>query len=165
MDRRVIVFEEIRPSHAWWVRWYCWRGLDVYYLRVSSGVVQKAWFRRLVDGKKLHRLNFARPLYYGWNPASDRAYAIVELLYDQVFAQRSPMAGMERLYNSPDVHLAFKKVLNEELVYAFYCDLLRERLGETFPGQAAVILVPSEQGAAFRYDQWKPELERLQAAV
>ena len=165
MDRRVIVFEEIRQSHAWWVRWYCWRGLDVYYLRVSSGVAQKAWFRRLVDGKKVYRFSFARPLYYGWNPAPDRAYAIVESLYAQIFAQRSPMVEMERLYNSADVHLAFKKVLNEELVDPFYCDLLRERLGETFRRQSMVTIIPSEPGAAFRYDQWRAEMERLQAAV
>ena len=165
MDRRVIVFEEIRPSHGWWVRWYCWRGLDVYYLRVSSGVVQKAWFRRLVDGKKVHKLTFVRPLYYGWNPAADRAYAIVESLYEEGYSRRSVVSALERLYNSSDVHLAFKKVLTEELVDAFYCDLLRERLGEAFLGQAVVTLIPSERGAAFRYDRWRAELERLQVAV
>ncbi len=163
MDKRVIVFEEIRPSHALWVRWYCWQGLDVYYLRVSSSVAQTAWFKKLTDGKIILKLTFVRPLYYGWNPAADRAYAVVESLYQEAFSRQSIVSDLERLYNSPDVHLAFRKVLTEELVDAFYCDLLRERLGETFPGHTLITLVPSEQGGAFRFDLWRPALEKLQA--
>jgi len=163
MGKGIVVLEEIRANHAWWVRWCCLRGYSVYYMRASSGVTQKAWFCRLTESKKLQQLALMRPVYYALNPAADRAFELVEPLYEETFANSTVAQHLERFFGSPDTHLAFKKVLNEELYDAFYCDLLREHLGEAFPGQSTICLVPHHPGVAFRYDLWRSHLKARQA--
>ncbi len=157
-NKRTIVIEELQSGHEWYIRWRCWLGDSVYYLRTSLHVRHCHWLRRLSEARQLQELTFRRPVYFGINAAADRAFDVVERLYAKLFSGIPAVQRLGGLYENKDIHLAFKKVMNEELTDVFYCVLLREGIEEMLPGESLVWFVPREPGMASKYARWTPIL-------
>jgi len=162
LPKKIVVLENVKSCHRIWI--FLWRilGYRLYYLHALLGVSQKSWFQKLTKEKKLEKLFLRTPLYIELNPAADRAFSLVESLYDIFFQNSIISRQVERLFESADIHLAFKKNLNEELVDVFYCMLLQERIEEALRGIeiSEVFLVPEKRGLASRWKVWVPHLRK-----
>ena len=132
-----VVFEIVKAWHRPLIWWYGRQGHPIYYLRVSPslrpGVVREETARRLL---------LPEPLHWGHNPSGNLAFAAVDGLYDAV--RDHPLVHrFLALYDSPDVHLAFKKSLCTQLERHAYYVFLRRRIAVALAQGHGWMLIPA----------------------
>ena len=106
----------------------------MYYKHLEAGCRAPAGVRPL---------HFDPPLYRWFNRASDEAFEQVEQVYAERFATNRVIRHLCRLFQSDVIHLAFKKILVEQLSGVFYYRILIDRVREQCRGVGSVAFILS----------------------
>lgn len=125
MNRREkkIVFEKIRLIHYPFAKYYLWKGYEVSVFDFDYNLKKTPWLRRLINENKISRI-YVSPMIRGHGEAIDQT----EIIYSRL-KKKNLERPIERLYQSPEVSLVFKKWLVQEVVQALYIHGFLEEAG------------------------------------
>src|SRR3989338_1592858 len=141
MNKKIIIFEEIFPSHKWVIRLYLSRGFAVYYYRINSLTRPKRWLiTYLEDGSLIEMDEVYDFLSTTTGYCPDLAYKNI----DRVAAYLIQNDGIKRrivsLYKDEMVYNAFKKNLLGELSRFYYLNIIFHNLNKLFPGERVLFV-------------------------
>ena len=145
---KATVFETLRPGDAPALRRLLDDGREVYFLNPDSAPPEDAELTELEKDGRIRRLNIADPLYVNNDASVAPALDAVDRVYAREVRERDGAIGaLARLYDSEDVHLAFKKQLLEDLWRRFHCRMLLEQIDAALP-DAEAEFVPADPADA-----------------
>ncbi len=159
--KKAVVFEYARGRHLPLIRWYLWRGYEVYFVNPETIQRSEKSLFELERSRQIQRLAMREPLYHNNNPAADLAFEVNDTVYDNFYRNVSSAAKrMSKLYRSEDVHLAFKKHLLVELKDYFHCQLLRRQLDDLLSEKRKIIVIPHHINDAVTASVYDRTLEK-----
>ncbi len=159
MHKKAIIVESLEGWHLPFIQWYLWRNYDVYYLNPCSVDSTRKSIHRLQTAQRIEYLKLPEPLEVNNDPAHDLAFEATDTLYDRFFREQSPFVRrMLRLYQSEDIHLAFKKQLLFELSEYFHCRLLQDQLQRLLPDVDKLIFIPHHSTDALVVSRYETAL-------
>ena len=163
MGEKSVVFENLKGSDGFLVRWYNAWGFRTYYLKVEMAASGSSWFGGLSNSGKLKKLTLDEPLYMCLLKAPEAAYDVVEEIYQSRFAKGGLPRKIERLFGSADSHLAFKKALLVELEKYSYNLLLKTKVRRALSAATKVLFVPQEARYGVPPRAYRSLIERCDA--
>lgn len=144
MSDRAVVFENLTGSHRLPVRWYRFRGYQIFYLKVELSASNSPWFQALQSSECLRRLELREPLYLCSTRSPEPAYDAVDDIYASSYRNNALVRRAQALYGSEEIDLAFKKGLLWELEKFAYYEILKFQIGWAVPDAKKVVLVPED---------------------
>lgn len=117
MNKKIVIFEEIRTIHRWLIVWYLRRNCEVKYIRMS-GAAEEAQFTRLFAEKIEKVVYDAKPATHSGYYYDDAFEAIDAFFHD--FQNKTIFKRMAQLYKNDAVILAYKKAFNDILARFYY---------------------------------------------
>ena len=159
--KKAVVFECARGRNLPLIRWYLLLGYEVYFVNPEAIQQSEKGLFELERSGKIQHLALTEPLYFNNDPAADAAFEVNDTVYDDFYRNMSSAAKrMSKLYQSEDVHLAFKKHLLLELKDYFHCQLLRRQLDDLLPEHSKTIFVPDHIADAATASVYDKALEK-----
>ena len=147
--KKAVVFEYAFGRNLPLIRWYLRRRYEVYFVNPEAIQRSEKGLFELERSGKIRRLALKEPLYINNSPAADVAFEVNDTVYDNFYRNMSSAAKrMSMLYQSEDVHLAFKKHLLFELNDHFHYQLLRRQLDDLLPQHSKIMFVPDHMAEA-----------------
>lgn len=129
MNKKIIIFEELRITHRWLIDWYLWCKYEVKYVRMSREA-EAAQFTQLYAGK-IEKVSYEpKPTTHDGYYYDDAFEAIDAFFQD--FQNKSIFKSMVRLYKNDAVILAYKKAFNDILARFYYLNHLIHSMTERY---------------------------------
>lgn len=140
--KRVVVFDDVKPYHAFlvWIRSLL--GFTVMKRPCSTPLRAQRWQDRLQRAGHLNRLNLSAWPYRNFNPAMEKALGTTERFYSKRYSKHPIADALEALYGDDRVHLVFKKAMCEDLRRHYEYDLWCEALGYGLGGSCRWAYAP-----------------------
>lgn len=149
---RVIVYEQLKPRHIPILLLYYLLGYRQVYMQLNRSWRQKPWLRWVLAKLPVYLLSPEPLVYIRANSAGDRAFDIVDKVYNNRFSSDQRIGRLVRFFRSDDLHLAFKKSLLLELETFYYYKLLLSRISETLGADGQAFLVPADANVVRLYN-------------
>jgi len=157
MNRKIIIFEEVRSVDRWLISWYLWRKYEVQYVRLSRNA-EEAKFLSVFAGK-IEQIAYARKPTTHDGYYYDDAFETIDAFFHN-FKAKSIFKRMSDLYKNDAVILAFKKAFNDKLARFYYHNHFMHSLSERYRN-ADLTFIPSNGIQGYRtedcdiYDYFK----------
>jgi polysaccharide biosynthesis PFTS motif protein len=147
---KIIVFEEIRASSRFFLRWLDLTGHDVYFLRLNVCCKNSRWVKDYIQRGVIRELGRAYQLLnvaVGYHP--DLAYANIERLSDYLCKDDSLIKQGCELYRDPRAADVFKKQIFGYLARFYYLNYIFRKLEAQFPKEE-ISFIPTLRKERYR---------------
>jgi polysaccharide biosynthesis PFTS motif protein len=150
-----IVLETLRPGDEAAVRDWVNDGHKIYFLNPDTVPPEMAELTKLAADGHIAHLAIANPLYVNNDASVAPAIEAIDRIYDDhVLSHDNNSTTLAELYESPDIHLAYKKQVLEDLCRSTHCRMLLEQIATALPKVPArfVPAAPIDAALMERYD-------------
>jgi polysaccharide biosynthesis PFTS motif protein len=147
---KIIVFEEIRASSRFFLRWLDLTGHDVYFLRLNTRCKNSRWVKDYIHRGVIRELGQAYQLLnvaVGYHP--DLAYANIERLSEYLFKDDLLVKQGCELYRDPRATDIFKKQIFGYLARFYYLNYIFRKLEAQFPAEK-ISFIPTLRKERYR---------------
>lgn len=131
MNKKIIIFEELRIIHRWLIDWYLWCKYEVKYVRMSREA-EAAQFMQLYAGR-IEKVSYEPKPTTHDGYFYDDAFEATDTFF-QDFQNKSIFESMVRLYKNDAVILAYKKAFNDILARFYYLNHFMHFMTERYQG-------------------------------
>lgn len=139
MNKKIIIFEELRIIHRWLIDWYLWCKYEVKYARMSREA-EAAQFTQLYAGR-IEKVSYEPKPTTHDGYFYDDAFEAIDAFF-QDFQNKSIFESMVRLYKNDAVILAYKKAFNDILARFYYLNHFMHTMVQRYEGDG-VAFIPS----------------------
>ncbi|MCM8787250.1 MAG: polysaccharide biosynthesis PFTS motif protein [Candidatus Omnitrophica bacterium] len=146
----MVIFEELKPSHKYIVRWYFFRKQDIYYLRLNKKSIFSKWVKKYIGIGKIIKIDLGNKLHTFEGVYYDLAFDNIDKFF-RIIEESSLLKKAYKLYKNKNINLVFKKVLNEKIARFYYLNFIFNELQRKFTKEK-IIFIPSNGIEVYRTD-------------